>query len=137
MEVEMKYICFGFMDESKWDSMTDAERNEFMDSCFAYDAELRKNGHVVGGEGLQSSRNAATIRFRSGKISVTDGPFIETKEQVGGFMIIEARDLNHAIQLMSNHPSLPKGNIWEIRAIEDISGLIVESERRRATTKMS
>ena len=131
----MKYICLGYMDESKLESMTDKEKQDFMDSCFEYDHELHKNGHLKGGEGLQNSRNAATVRYSSGKVSVTDGPFIETKEQIGGIMILEARDLNHAIQLMSNHPSVSMGGSWEIRPAEDISELIAESERRIAESK--
>ena len=131
----MKYICLGFMDETKWESMTENESNNFMDRCFEYDRELQKNGHILGGEGLQSSKNAATVQFRGGKVSVTDGPFIETKEQIGGILIIEARDLNHAIQLMSNHPSVRMGGIWEIRAAEDMSDKIEESGRRVAEEK--
>ncbi len=131
----MKYICLGYMDESKFESMTDKEKQNFMDTCFEYDHQLHKNGHLKGGEGLQSSRNAATVRYSGGKVSVTDGPFIETKEQIGGIMILEARDLNHAIQLMSNHPSVNMGGSWEIRPAEDISELIAESERRIAESK--
>lgn len=131
----MKYICLGYMDESKFESMTDKEKQNFMDTCFEYDHQLHKNGHLQGGEGLQSSRNAATVRYSGGKVSVTDGPFIETKEQIGGIMILEARDLNHAIQLMSNHPSVNMGGSWEIRPAEDISELIAESERRIAESK--
>ena len=131
----MKYICLGYMDESKMESMNDKEKQNFIDTCFEYDHQLHKNGHLKGGEGLQSSRNAATVRFSGGKVSVTDGPFIETKEQIGGIMILEARDLNHAIQLMSNHPSVSMGGSWEIRPAEDISELIAESERRIAESK--
>jgi hypothetical protein len=132
----MKYICLGYMDETKWETMSEAEQKEFMDTCFEYDHEMHKNGHLKGGEGLQSSRNAATIRYISGKVSVTDGPFIETKEQIGGLMILEARDMNHAIHLMSNHPSVRMGGGWEIRPAEDISELIAESERRIAESKL-
>ncbi len=129
----MKYICFGYMDEKVWETMSDAERNRFMDECFTYDDELRTNGHIVGGEALQSARNAATIRPRMGKVSVTDGPFAETKEQIGGIMLLEARDLNHAIRLMSKHPSLRLGGgCWEVRPAADLSAMVTESERRRS-----
>ena len=77
-----------------------------MDECFAYDDALRKNGHFVGGEALQSARNAVTLRPTNGKLSINDGPYAETKEQLGGILVLEARDLNHAIQLMSNHPGV-------------------------------
>lgn len=131
----MKYICLGYMDENVWETMSDNERNRFVDECFTYDDELRKNGHNVGGEALQSARNAATIRPRHGKVSVTDGPFAETKEQIGGIMFLEARDLNHAIQLMSNHPSLRLGGgCWEVRPAADLSAMEAESERRRFRT---
>ena len=115
----MKYICLGYMDEKKWDAMSESEHNAFMDECFAYDDELRKNGHFIGGEALQSSRNATTLRFQNGKVSVTDGPFAETKEQLGGVLVLEARDLNHAIQLMSKHPSIRMGSIFEIRPADE------------------
>jgi hypothetical protein len=105
----MKYICLGYFDEKKWETMSESEQKVFMDECFAYDDELRKNGRIVGGEALQSVRNAVTLRRNGGKVSVTDGPFAETKEQLGGFGVIEAIDLNHAIQLMSTHPSLKSG----------------------------
>ncbi|GJQ21955.1 MAG: hypothetical protein HBSIN02_23100 [Bacteroidia bacterium] len=115
----MKYICLGYIEESLWDSWSQSERQKFMDECLRYDAELRKSGHFVGGEALQSAKNAATIRQRGGKVVVTDGPFAETKEQLGGIMILEARDLNHAIHLMSNHPSVRMGGTWEIRPSDE------------------
>ena len=129
----MKYICFGYFDESKWETMSESEQRAFMDECFVYDDELRKNGHIIGGETLQSARNAVTLRGIGGKVSVTDGPYAETKEQLGGFGVIEATDLNHAIQLMSKHPSL-KSEVVEIRPADDLSEMIRESERRRAAT---
>lgn len=120
----MKYICLGYMDEARWDAMSEQEQKKFVDDCFGYDAELRKNGHFVRGEALQSTRNATTIRQKGGKVTVTDGPFAETKEQLGGIMVLEARDLNHAIQLMSKHPSVRMGGTWEIRpSDEEISRL--------------
>ena len=126
----MKYICLGFMEAGKFESMSESERNAFVDGCFDYDDVLRKNGHFVGGEALQSARNAATLRFRNGKVSVTDGPYAETKEQLGGILILEARDLNHAIQLMSKHPGV-RGGPFEIRPAADLTEMIRDSERRR------
>ena len=130
----MKYICLGYINEKEWESATQEEQQAMMDECFTYDDELRKNGHFVGGEGLQPSQNATTLRWRNSKVSVTDGPFAETKEQIGGIMILEATDLNHAIRLLSNHPSLrllrDRGS-WEIRPAADLTALIKESERRR------
>jgi hypothetical protein len=132
----MKYICLGYMDEHKWDAMSESERNAFVDECLAYDDVLRKKGHFIGGEALQGPRSAATLRFQSGKLSVTDGPFAETKEQLGGIMILEAVDLNHAIQLISKHPGV-RGGPFEIRPAADLTQLISESNaRRQSTTKV-
>jgi hypothetical protein len=130
----MKYICLGFFDEKKWEAMSESEQNAFFDECFAYDDVLRKNGHWVGGAALQSVRNATTLRWKNGKVSITDGPYAETKEQLGGFGVFEARDLNHAIQLISKHPAVKTG-IIEIRPAEDLTEMIRESEQRRSTTK--
>jgi len=129
----MKYICLGYYDEKKWETLPEDERNAAMDECFAYDDVLRKKGHFAGGEALQSARNATTLRWKNGKASVTDGPYAETKEQIGGILILEATDLNHAIQLMSKHPGVKAGP-FEIRPVADLSEMIRESERRRATT---
>ena len=118
----MKYICLGYMEESKWDAMSDAERDAMMKECLDYDALLRKNGHVIGGEALQSVRNATTLRWRNGRVVVTDGPFAETKEQLGGILVLEAADLNHAIQLMSNHPGVRLGGCFEVRPAEELCG---------------
>ena len=130
----MKYICLGYTDEDTWQGISESERNAFMDRCFAYDDVLRKNGHFAGGDALQSARSAVTLRWKDGKVSVADGPYAETKEQLGGILILEARDLNHAIQLMSNHPGVKAGP-FEIRPAADLLALVAESERRRSTTK--
>jgi hypothetical protein len=122
------------MDPKKWETMSESERNAFVDECFAYDDVLRKNGHFVGGEALQGPQNATTLRFQNGKVSVTDGPYAETKEQLGGILILEARDLNHAIQLMSKHPGV-RGGSFEIRPAADLTEMVAESERRRSKTK--
>jgi len=108
------------MEENKWDAMTESERGAMMKECFAYDDVLRKNGHFVGEEALQSAQNAATVRWQNGKVSVTDGPFIETKEQLGGILVLEARDMDHAVELMSRHPGVRLGGGFEIRPTEDI-----------------
>jgi hypothetical protein len=129
----MRYICLGYMDEKVFEKMSESEQKTFMDECFAYDDVLRKNGHFTGGEALQESQNATTLRWKKDKVSITDGPFTETKEQLGGIMILEARDLNHAIQLMSQHPSLRLGGgSWEIRPADDLTTEVAESEHRRA-----
>lgn len=120
----MKYICLGYIEETMWDGWSAKEQKNFVDQCLAYDSELRKNGNFVSGEALQSVKSATTLRMKSGKVTVTDGPFAETKEQLGGIMVLEAKDLNHAIQLMSRHPSVRMGGTWEIRpADEQINAL--------------
>jgi hypothetical protein len=128
----MKYICLGYFDEKTWETMSESEQNAFLDECFAYDDRLRKDGHIVSGEALQSARSAVTLRWKSSKVSITDGPYAETKEQLGGFGVFEARDLNHAIELMSKHPAV-KGSSIEIRPVDDLSEMIRASERRRGT----
>ena len=130
----MRYICLGYAEEKKWDTMSESERNAMLDECFAYDDILRKNGHFAGGDALQSARNATTLRWQNGKVSVTDGPYAETKEQLGGILVLEARDLNHAIQLMSNHPGVKFGP-FEIRPVADLTEMIRESEQRRADAR--
>ncbi len=114
----MKYVCLGYMDEKQWDAMSENEQNAIIDECLAYDDVLRKNGHFIGGEALQSARNATTLRSHNGKVVITDGPYAETKEQLGGLLLLEAKDLNHAIQLMSQHPGVRFGS-FEIRAADE------------------
>src|SRR5918995_5163503 len=123
----MKYICLGYLDEKKWETMSETEQNALMDECFAYDDVLRKNGHFVDREALQSARNATTLRWQNGKVSITDGPYAETKELLGGILVLEARDLNRAVQLMSKHPGVKAGR-FEIRPTEDLSATVAESE---------
>ena len=127
----MKYICLGYIGPEKFESMSDSERNAMMDECFTYDDDLRRNGHWAGGEALQPPNTAMTVYWKNGKVAVTDGPYSETKEQLGGILVLEARDLNHAIQLMSQHPGVKYGSLFEIRPAADLNVMIQESERRR------
>lgn len=101
------------------------------DACFAYDDELRNSGHWVGGEALQPASTAMTVSWKNGRAAVTDGPYVETKEQLGGIMMLEARDLNHAIQLISQHPAVRYGTPFEIRPVGDMTAMKTESEQRR------
>jgi hypothetical protein len=128
----MKFICLGYIEPNKFESMPDAERNAAMDECFTYDDELRKNGNFAGGEALQGPQEAATLWWKDGKVAVSDGPYAETKEQIGGILILEARDLNHAIQLMSKHPGVKMGP-FEIRPAADLGEMIRGSEERRCS----
>jgi hypothetical protein len=129
----MKFICLGYADLEKIASMTEAEFKPLMEECFAYDDELRSGGHFAGGEALQSHVNAVTLRFRDGKVAVTDGPYAETKEQLGGILILEANDLNHAIALMSKHPGVKMGP-FEIRPADETMNALIE-ERNKAAGK--
>ncbi len=127
----MKYACFGYFDEEKFAKVPEAQALAMMDDCIAYDdAVIRGGGYWAGGEGLQSPKNTTTLRSQNGKVTVTDGPFIETKEQVGGLMFLEAKDLNEAIRLISNHPGLKMGP-WEIRPVTDLNAMIKASQERR------
>jgi hypothetical protein len=133
-EEKMKFMCLGYADEKKWEAMSESERNALIDECLAYDDVLRRNGHFAGGDALQSARNARTLRWQKGKVLVTDGPYAETKEQLGGILVLEAKDLDHAVQLMSKHPGVKAGP-FEIRPVEDLSCMVAESERRRSKTR--
>jgi hypothetical protein len=126
----MKYICLGYIERGKFENMSETERNAMLDECFSYDDELRKNGHFAVGEALQPPDTATTLYWKNGKVAVTDGPYAETKEQLGGILVLEARDLNHAIQLMSQHPGVKSGP-FEIRPAADLSEMIKQSEQRR------
>jgi hypothetical protein len=104
------------------------------EECFAYDDELRRGGHFLGGEALDSARNAVTLRMKNGKVEVTDGPYVETKETLGGILLLEARDLNHAVALMSKHPAVRMGNTFEIRPANEAMNRLV-AERSAAIAK--
>ena len=112
----MKYLCLIYDDEKQLSGMAKPEADKFMGDYFAYTENIKTSGHHVAGEALQPVSTATTIRLRNGKLSTTDGPFAETKEQLGGFYLIEARDLNDAIQVASRIPSARTGSI-EVRPI--------------------
>jgi hypothetical protein len=126
----MKYICLGYIEPNKFETMSEREQRAMLDECFSYDDQLKKNGHWAGGEALQGPTAAMTLRWKDGKVSVTDGPYAETKEQLGGILILEARDLNHAVELMSKHPGVKAGP-FEIRPAADLSEMVRQSEQRR------
>jgi hypothetical protein len=128
----MKYICLGYLEPGKFENLSETERNHVLDECFSYNDELRKKGNLVGEEPLQPADTAVTLDWKDGKVDVTDGPYTETKEYLGGIQVLEARDLNHAIQLVSQSPGLRLGcGRIEIRPAADISDLIKASEQRR------
>ncbi|MEO6001993.1 MAG: YciI family protein [Opitutus sp.] len=100
----MKYICLGYIDSNAFASILENEQHAMMDRCFAYDDQLRANGHFTGGEALQPPSTSMTLQYANGQVVVTDGPLTETREQLRGIMILKARDLNHAVDLISRHP---------------------------------
>jgi hypothetical protein len=130
----MKFVCLGYIEPGKFENMPDHERDAMVDRCFTYDDVLRKDGHFAAGEALQRSNSAKTLRSQDGKVIVTDGPYAETKEQIGGILILEASDIDHAVELMSKHPGVSLGP-FEIRPAADLTGMIRESEQRRARRK--
>lgn len=111
----MKFICLGYYDEKAFEALSESEQHALIDTCLAYDEELKKNGHFAGGEALQHSSRAVTLRYSKGKVYATDGPFTETKEMLGSLLVLEARDIAHAIELMSRHPGVKVGP-FEIEA---------------------
>lgn len=120
----MRFICLGHADPKVFASMTEEEMAAAMEACFAYDDELRRGGHFTNGEALQEPSSAVTLRYSEHGVDVSDGPYAETKEYLGGILVLEARDLNHAIALISKHPGVRFGP-WEIRpAHEEVKALI-------------
>ena len=117
----MKYLCLVYGEEKEIGAMTD-------DECMAYDQALRKEGRCLASEALQPVRTAATVRVRDGKVSIRDGPFTETKEHLAGFYLIDAADLNDAIQVASQIPPARVGSI-EVRPVRELTG--TSGERRR------
>ncbi len=116
----MKYLCLIYSDEKAVTGMSKSDADAFMGEYFAFTEGIRQSGHYVSGEALEDTPTATTVRVRNGKLSTTDGPFAETKEQLGGFYLIEARDLNEAIQIAGKIPSARLGSI-EVRPVVDFS----------------
>ncbi len=110
----MKYLCLVYSEEKKLENFPD-------DECVAYDAGLRQSKHCIASEALQPVQTATTVRVRNGKIAITDGPFAETKEQLAGFYLVEAKDLDEAIQMAAKIPPARVGSI-EVRPIRQLAG---------------
>jgi hypothetical protein len=116
----MKYLCLIYENEKAWESMPPAESEAIMNEYFSFTEDIRKSGKYVAGEALQPTPTATTVRVRNGKVSTTDGPYVETKEQLGGFYLIEAKDLNEALQVAARIPSARYGGV-EVRPVVDFS----------------
>lgn len=128
----MKYLCMGFLNPSTWQDIAVEQQQKFMDECFAYDEEMQAKGFYAGGYALQLPESAVSVTWDGSRPAITDGPYLETKEHVGGILVLEATDLNHAIQIISNHPSVRMGGPWEIRPLADLDDMVAKSQERRA-----
>jgi hypothetical protein len=129
----MKFVCLGYHDEAQWQALPKQERDALLEDTFAYARVLQEQGHIIDDRALEGAASAAILRFDKGKVSITDGPFAETKEQLGGLMVLEANDLNEAIRLMSKMPCMRIGGSMEIRPInEDIKFVREASETAAA-----
>ena len=127
----MKYLCMVYMEEARRDALSREELTALVNESIDYIEELKASKHYIAAEPLEPVSTATTVRVRDGKAAVTDGPFAETKEQLGGFFLIDARDLNEAILIASRIPPARLGSI-EVRAVRDLHNY-VEIEERRST----
>ena len=118
-ENEMKYLCLVFYDEKTRNALSNQESQAMIEEAITFDDEMRKSGHLLTAHPLHQTHTATTVRVRAGKVMVTDGPFAETHEQIGGFVVLEARDLNEAIQLASRIPPARMGGVEVRPIIED------------------
>jgi len=112
----MQYLCLIYKDEKEWQKLPPAESAKIMSEFSAFTEAVRKSGHYVGGNALAPTHTATTVRVRQGKLATTDGPFAETKEQLGGYFLLNARDLNEAIQLAARIPGARVGAV-EVRPL--------------------
>jgi hypothetical protein len=108
----MKYLCLVYLDEKRLNELPDED-------CVEFDSGIRKSGHCLASEALQSVQTATTVRVRNGKVAVTDGPFAETKEQLAGFYMIDAKDLDEALQIAAKIPPARVGSV-EVRPVRPI-----------------
>ncbi|MGH8660410.1 MAG: YciI family protein [Burkholderiales bacterium] len=123
----MKYLCLVYLDEKRLDELPDED-------CVAFDTAIRKSGHCIASEALQSVQTATTVRVRNDKLSVTDGPFAETKEQLAGFYMIEAKDLDQAVQIASKIPPARVGSI-EVRPVRPIRETVAAAQANETADK--
>jgi hypothetical protein len=127
----MRYLCLIYENEKEWESKPQSELEAVMGEYFTFTENIRSNGKLVAGEALQPTPTATTVRVRNGKISTTDGPYAETKEQLGGFYLIDAKDLNDAIQVASRIPGARDGAV-EVRPVIDFSQEMAKQEQAQA-----
>ena len=115
----MKFMFLIYHDEKTLDALPDGEMQALVDAALGYDEELRRSGHYLVSNALQRARTGRTVRVRGGKATTTDGPFAETKEQLGGFFLIEARDMDEACAIASRFPPARLGTI-EVRPVQEL-----------------
>jgi hypothetical protein len=127
----MKFVCLGYADLKKMCEYSPTEFTPLMEECFAYDDVLRRGGHFLGGEALQPHTQAVTVRMQDGEVVATDGPYAETKEQLGGILLLEARDMKHAVELMSKHPGVRFGP-FEIRPANVAINELIAARNKKA-----
>jgi len=115
----MRYLCLIYSEEKMWQTMPRPELEEMYGQYFAFTEDIKSSGHYIGGNPLQPTSTATTVRVRDGRLCTTDGPFAETREQLGGYYLVEAGDLNEAIQVASRIPGARVGSI-EVRPIQEV-----------------
>ena len=116
----MKFMFMIYHDENVLGALPEREMQGLIDSALDYDEEIRQSGHYIVSNALQPSRTARTIRVRGGTVSTTDGPFAETKEQLGGFFLVEAKDIDEACEVASRFPPARVGVI-EVRPVQELT----------------
>jgi hypothetical protein len=119
-EDPMQYLCLIYEDEKQWQKLAPAESEKLIGEFHAFTEAIKKSGNYVGGNALQPTHTATTVRVRQGKVGTTDGPFAETKEQLGGYYLLKARDLNEAIQLAARIPGARLGSV-EVRPVMEFN----------------
>lgn len=116
----MRYLCLIYEDEKWWEKATEADMKQGMAEYNAFTENAKKNGNYISGQALQPTTTAKSVRVRNGKLSTTDGPYVETKEQLGGYYLINAKDLNDAVQVASRIPGAKHGTV-EVRPIMEFN----------------
>ena len=130
----MKYLCTIYGDESQWNNVTPEQMREIMDAYFAFSDEAGKTGVIVAGEGLERTSAATTVRVRDGERLLSDGPFAETKEQLGGFYLLECANLDEAIEWAAKIPGAATGSV-EVRPVMNYEGAGSEDARQSAAAQ--
>jgi hypothetical protein len=119
-EEPMKYIALGYLDERQWNTLSAPERAAMIEECSSFDNQLRKSGHFLDSQSLYNVRSAATMRLASGQVNVTAGALADSRQHLGGVYVLSATDLNHAIQLLAQHPGARLGGCFEIRPADEL-----------------